>query len=180
MSTSLSHHHPLHRLFQGLVENSFYVKLGWAEPALTDYLGGMLARFVHSDQIFFLRNASGRRLEEVAEMLVEAYLPGSLTAAQRRTAIHRHIGDFTLFWSGVYPEALARLRAPSHKDSLIDYVDQGKKSYRLAAEAERPAEPIEARVLDRIAERFEDCVSGLGQVRRGWESLPRSAPSRLV
>ena len=30
--------------------------------------------------------------------------------AARRRECHRHVGDFTLFWTGVYPEAIGKLQ----------------------------------------------------------------------
>ena len=35
--------------------------------------------------------------------------------------IHRHIGDFTLFWAGVYPEALPRLQATDSPRSVAGW-----------------------------------------------------------
>jgi hypothetical protein len=175
MNSHVPRDHPLFRLFQGLVEHAFFVRLGLANPPLTDYLSEMLARFVHIDRLYCLRNVGGRTLHEVAEMLVEAYLPEATTLQRRRALLHRHVGDFTLFWTGVYPEGLARLRADSSRDRLIDYVAQGKRSYHLAAEAERPELPDQAVVLEEISERFEECVAGLGMVRQGWETARTAA-----
>src|SRR4051812_18649606 len=99
--------HPLRRMFSGLTEQTFLETLGVADPPLTDYLSEMLARFIHLDAIYRLKNTQGRRLEEVAEMMIEA----EAMPREGRTAreMHRHIGDFTLFWTGVYPEALKKL-----------------------------------------------------------------------
>jgi hypothetical protein len=178
--TPIPENHPLFRLFRGLVDHTF--EIGLASPGLTDYVAGLLTRFVHMDGVYTLRGQSGRRLEEVAEMLVSAHFPETLTLQQRRAIIHKHVGDFTLFWTGVYPESLARLKGRGSRDGLIDYIRQGKKSYRLAAEAERtePAAEVrcEAAVLEQISEQFEECVYGLGLVRRGWEKpSPGGGPS---
>ena len=62
-------------------------------------------------------------------MEVEAVPPEGRTSRE----MHRHIGDFTLFWTGVYPEVLKRLRSPMHKDHFIDYCEQGKRSYYIAS-----------------------------------------------
>src|SRR6516165_210001 len=98
--------HPLRRLFAGLTEHAFLDTLGIGDPRLIDYLSFLLARFIHMDAVYRLSNARGRRLEEVADMMLEAE---SLPAEGRtRREIYRHIGDFTLFWTGVYPEALKR------------------------------------------------------------------------
>ena len=95
----------LRRLFAALTENTFQAELGVADPNLTDYLSGLLVRFVRLDAIFRIRDTVGRRLEEVAEMMMEA----EQREGKPKREIYRHIGDFALFWSGVYPEALARL-----------------------------------------------------------------------
>src|SRR5262245_5927889 len=64
--------HPLRRLFAGYTEQTFLNTLGVADPRLVDYLSEMLSRFVHLDAVYRLRNVQGRRLVEVAEMVVEA------------------------------------------------------------------------------------------------------------
>src|SRR5262249_26681456 len=88
-----------------------------------------------------------------------------------RTAreVYRHIGDFTLFWTGVYPEALRRLRRELSKDHLIDYTEQGKRSYYIASTFEQEPYREEAPVLRRLSSEFELCAYGLNQVRREWE-----------
>ena len=99
--------HPLRRLFSGLTEQTFMHTFGVADPRLTDYLSELLSRFIHVDALYRLHNAQGRRLEEVADMMIEAEaLPPE---GRTRREVHRHIGDFTLFWTGVYPEAVSRL-----------------------------------------------------------------------
>jgi hypothetical protein len=159
--------HPLRRLFAGLTEQTFQTTLGIADPQLVDYLSLLLSRFVHVDAIFRLRNAQGKRLEEVAEMLLDAEaLPQQ---GRTRREYHRHIGDFTLFWTGVFPEGVARLRVAFSKDHFIDYTQQGKRSYYIASTFEEDPYREEARVLRRLSEEFELCAFGLHQVRREWE-----------
>jgi hypothetical protein len=159
--------HPLRRLFAGLTEQTFMNLLGVADPRLTDYLSGLLSRFIHLDAVYRLRNAQGRRLEEVADMMIEA--EGLPAAGRTRREVHRHIGDFTLFWTGVYPEALRRLRSALSKDHFIDYCEQGKRSYYIASTFEDDRFRDEAAVLRRLSDEFELCAYGLNQVRREWE-----------
>ncbi|HZT78993.1 MAG TPA: hypothetical protein VFA26_02125 [Gemmataceae bacterium] len=159
--------HPLRRLFAGLTEQTFLVTLGIGDPPLVDYLSELLARFIHVDAIYRLRDATGRRLEEVAEMMLEAEaLPAE---GRTRREVHRHIGDFTLFWTGVYPEVLDRLRSAFRKDHFIDYCEQGKRSYWIASTFDDEPYREEAPVLRRLSGQFELCAYGLNQVRREWE-----------
>jgi hypothetical protein len=159
--------HPLQRLFAGITEQTFLHQLGIGDPDLVGYLSTLLSRFIHADSIYRLRNAQGKRLEEVADMMFEA----EAMPAQGRTRreVHRHIGDFTLFWTGVYPEALARLRSQLRKDSFIDYCEQGKRSYYIASTFEDDAYRQEAPVLRRLSQEFELCAYGLSHVRHEWE-----------
>ncbi|MBM3997866.1 MAG: hypothetical protein FJ303_27550 [Planctomycetes bacterium] len=163
--------HPLRRYFSGVTEQTFMTDLGVADPPLIDYLSMLLSRFVHFDTIYKMRSGTGRRLEEVADMLmeVEAMPPEGRTNRE----MHRHIGDFTLFWTGVYPEALKRMRSGMHKDHFIDYCEQGKRSYYIASTFEDEPYREESPVLRRIAERFELCAFGLSKVREEWEHRPR-------
>ena len=46
------------------------------------------------------------------------------------------IGDATLFWSGLYPEALRRLRHSGPHDDLGDYREAGRRAYWLVSTLE--------------------------------------------
>jgi hypothetical protein len=167
--------HPLRRMFAGLTEHAFVGTLGVADPPLTDYLSHLLSRFIHFEAIYRLRSAAGKRLEEVADMVLEA--EGLPPAGRTRREVHRHIGDVTLFWTGVYPEALRRLRSAATKDHFVDYTNQGKRSYYIASTYDDDPYRDEAPVLRRLSEAFELCAYGLTQVRREWEKQQsRPAP----
>lgn len=157
----------LRRLFAAVTEQTFQADLGIADPRLIDYIADLLVRFVRMDAIFRVRDPLGRRLEEVAEMMLEA----EQREAKPRREIYRHIGDFTLFWVGVYPEALSRLQSPDRRDHLLDYCEQGKRSYRIAAEFDEEPYENEAPILRRLSDEFELCTYGLNRVRREWEKI---------
>jgi len=155
----------LRDMFAALTEHAFQVDLGIADTRLTDYITDMLLRFVRFETIFRFRSTVGRRLEEVAEMMLEA----EQRQGKPRREIYRHIGDFTLFWAGVYPEALSHRQAPDRKDHLLDYLEQGKRSYYIASTYQEEPFSAEAAVLRRLSDEFELCSVGLGQVRKEWE-----------
>jgi hypothetical protein len=161
----------LRQLFAALTENTFQVELGVADTRLTDYLTELLLRFIRLDALFRIRDAIGRRLEEVADMMLEA----EQRQSRPRREVYRHIGDFTLFWSGVYPEALRRLKAASRKDHLLDYCEQGKRSYYLASQFDEEPYRDEAPVLRRLSQDFELCTYGLNRVRHEWEKAAEGA-----
>jgi hypothetical protein len=165
----------LRRFFAGVAENTFQAQLGVADPPLIDYISDLLTRFVRCEAMYRVRNLAGRPLREVAEMMVEAQ--HRVGDAQRE--VHRHIGDFALFWTGVYPEALRRLHGTSAADQLLDYRVEGKRSYWIAStiETEQPDKPS-AEVLERLSRQFELCAYGLREVRRSWEQRGDDQPPR--
>jgi len=169
--------HPLRRWFAGLTEHTFLEEVGIGDPNVIDYLTGMLARFLHMDEVYRLRDPSGGRLEEVGEMLLQAQ--GLPLAGRTRREVYRHIGDFTLFWTGVYPEALKKLRIPNRIDYFVDYCEQGKRSYYIASTYEDDPYREEAPVLRRLSDQFELCAYGLTQVRHEWENQTRLPPHAL-
>jgi hypothetical protein len=166
--------HPLRRMFAGITEHAFLTTLGVADPPLIDYLSLLLSRFVHADAVYRLRDAEGKRLDELTGMVVEAEkLPAE---GRTRREYHRHIGDFALFWSGVFPEAVNRMQTAPVKDHRVNFTALGKRSYYIASTFEGEVFQNEAPVLRRLSEQFELCAYGLREVRREWEELAQQPP----
>lgn len=163
------------RFFTGVTEYAFQARLGVADPPLVDYIAELLVRFVRSDNLYTVRSVRGQRLVQVADMLAEA----QHREGPARQQVHRHIGDFTLFWTGVYPEVIDGLRRGG-KDALIDYQQQGKRAYWIASTIPVERETAPADVLKRLSENFELCVYGLGEVRRQWEQKDGDADAPIL
>ena len=151
----------LQELFGELVERAFALSLRWDDRQVMRYLTRLLTEFAHIDSLYRLRDLNGRPLQEVAEMLYYADVRLGAQSFYQEREVHRHIGDFTLFWTGVYPEALPRLRASLRKDHLIDYVKQGKESYRLVSLFDIGEWREEAPMFRRLSENFVVALQGL-------------------
>jgi hypothetical protein len=171
--------HPLRRWFAGLVEDSFQKQIGMCDPSLLDYIVDLLTEFIHIERINMLGDGSSRRIEKVAEMVSEVEIGPSATSEDRRRSVHRHIGDFTLFWTGVYPENLKRLQRKEAADFLLSYLDQGKRSYAIASRLSSDDSRPPASVLSTLSHEFEYCVYGLGLVRKEWERSDSGGVSRI-
>jgi hypothetical protein len=167
----------LARFFSGLCEYVFEGRLGLADPPIIDYLSDLMLRFARFDSVHRVRNLAGRPVVEVADMLSEAESRIGLA----RRDVHRHIGDVTLFWTGVFPESLPKLRAVENKDFFVDYCAQGKRAYYIASTIETDRnEDTPNEVLQRLSRQFEMCAYGLGEVRREWERRGDEVPRLLV
>ena len=154
----------VNRYFAGIAEATFQSNLGIVDPPLVDYVSGLLIRFVHNDMVHRIRGVSGRRMLSVPEMVVEA----SSRLGDAKRELHQHIGDFTLFWAGVYPEALQQ---SDDGEKFQTYCSFGKRSYLMASEIESSREDLPpSRLLERLSDRFDLCCYGLREVRRMWET----------
>lgn len=167
MKWEIGEGHPLRHMFHGLVEQVFMSELGITNPRLADYVGEMLVEFVHVDRIYRLRTVDGQVIREVSRIEADSILSGKdLAGSERTRLINRYIGDFTLFWTGVYPEALrARICGV---DRLHEYLLQGKRSYGIASELSSSQSDPPAELLRELSEEFETCVHGLQRVRDEW------------
>jgi hypothetical protein len=162
------------RWFAGLVEQCFQTELGMCDTGVLDYLVDLLTDYIHVERISLLGDGSGQRVDDLAQMLEAALPVDAAPGVDRQRLIHRQIGDYTLFWTGVYPENLRRMHRRRTRDDLISFYEQGKRSYDIASRLSSDRTRPPAGVLRTLSEQFEYCVYGLGLVRKNWERAGRS------
>jgi len=170
-------HHPLRQLFSDLIERTFDQKLHWSDLHVAGYMSNLLVDFIHVDHLCRIRNSQGVRLDEVAGMLLESDLLINARSVDREREVHRHIGDFTLFMVGIFPEYLKRIKIHHwihHPDFLIDYVKVGKHSYRNVSEINYGEFKQDAPLFRTLSDNFELCVVGLGYVKDALAKLSLS------
>src|SRR5947199_6258043 len=178
MESRIPEHHPLRKLFGALAERAFTEKLGWPDFNVSDYISKLLVEFTRTDHLYRIKSVKGEQVEAVVDLLYESEVTHGARSFERERDVHRHIGDFTLFMAGLFPEYLKRIQTAGliyHKDFLIDYIKTGKRSYGMVAEfgdGPEAADPQSSPPLFRkLAENFELCVLGLGFIRGDLERL---------
>jgi hypothetical protein len=109
-------------------------KSGFAEPATVDYVSDILTRFAHTRALYALRNSDGMPLEYIADMLSEWYRAQGIELTppdrSRQAAVIRHIGEYSLFMSGLFRE---RLKA---RGELNYYTAHGSNAFWHCADYE--------------------------------------------
>lgn len=168
MTPKIPAQHALRRFFAGALEDVFYTQLGICAPDLVAYLTDLLTDFIHVRDIYSLHGIGGDTLETVSEMIDRASTARDLPPRQRELLIHRHVGDYTLYWTGLFPEGLGRCKGPA--DYFVDYCEQGKESYAIASELSSESDRPPSTLLRRLSLHYEDCVYGLTLTRRAWET----------
>jgi hypothetical protein len=143
--------HPIRRLFRSVTAMSF-AQIDLADRELMRYVADLLVEFVHIDSLYRVRDAQGKRLENLTDMLIELIDQGPLDERETR----KHIGDYALFMVGLYPESLTRRRRAVSPEY---YIAQGKESYLVVAEMDR-SKPTES-LFRKLSAHFEYCVTAL-------------------
>jgi len=168
--------HPLRKLFGELVARRFYGDARIRESRIAGYVSDLLTDFTHADNLYRIRNARGKRLEDVGEMLIESDPRLEAASFDRERAVRKHIGDYTLFLTGLFPEYVASLaRRRLRLDAFIDYMKAGKESYRIVSCFDQFEYRDEAPLFRQLAEDFEACVYGLNLVKRDLEAMQQEA-----
>ena len=158
---------------QGFFQQSLRGSLHEEVPEVEQYLVNLLTRFLHQDQLFAIRDAEGRRVTSVAEMLEYGDVRLRAESFKAERDVHRHVGDFLLFWSGLFPEFLPKLAAPGTKDMLLNCAAQGQMSYGIAGSFDHDPFKDEARIFRRLSDRFVVYQRSLSLVRASFEGFSR-------
>jgi len=179
MSAVIPGEHPLRYFFANLTHDRFSNRLGWNDLPVSKYVADVLTDFAHIENLYKVRNHKGEPLKEVGEMLLEADIRLNAGSYEREREVYRHIGDFTLFMLGIFPEYLQRIKHRyliHHPDFLLDYVKVGKQSYRNVSLFESADKKDSYLTYRKLAENFELCIVGLGYVK---DQLDQTQPAQF-
>jgi hypothetical protein len=133
----------------------------------------MLTRFARTENLF-PRGAVAPRLETVVDMLLEIQHVWRDDTPDFRpeheVTVRRHIGDYTLFMTGLFPERVHRTA------SMRYYVSEGKRAYQFVSEHARARGGRERAPYRRLSERFEAYMRALDYARHAYFVDPSLPP----
>ena len=168
----VSESNPLQQFFTAVVEHN-YEDVGVRSVEVQAYVSTLLAEFCEAENMYKIKGSDGRPLADLGEMLLESDpVYGPASSFDRERQVRKHIGDYTLFFSGMFPESLNahRLRR-SRVESLVDFVKAGKESYYIVSKFEHFEYAKVAPLFRRMSEDFEKLVYGLNQVKNELEEM---------
>jgi len=200
MSAHVPEGHPLRLLFREATTWAFrhgmFPDQEASDARLRGYLSEeILARFLHVDQLYRIRDARGRPLADVAEMLTDGQGPGVFPEL-RALGLQRHIGDYTLFILGLFPESLERVRRDwrrrdavmiqvgglvvPFRDPTDYYQHAGRRAYGQAAEIGRECGLPEADVFHKLSRYFPAYSQVMNLVRMYLDASQLFADHRRI
>jgi hypothetical protein len=139
----ISADHPLRKLFRKALDFGFQENPADKTGVVSYLEEQILCEFIHIDNLYKIKDAAGKLLEDVADLLAEGDVRLNASSFSKEFEVHKHIGDYTLFMLGMFPMALSRR---SGKEFILGriivpgstlyehYLLQGRRSYGLASE----------------------------------------------
>lgn len=171
----------LRKLLGELVWRHFFEDVRLEEPQVATYVTALLADFARTENLYRIRNVQGKRLEDVGEMLIESNPLLEAASFDREREVRKHVGDYTLFMTGLFPESVAKARRARQLrlDAFVDFLRAGKESYAIVSSFNQCEYKEEAPLFRRLSENFELCVVGLNLVKQDLEEFQRESYQRL-
>jgi hypothetical protein len=155
--------HTLRSLFHELVDGCYRRDMGVDDAEVSTYLGDLLTDFSESEKVYAIRDTLGRPVRDLSAMIAAADpVNGTAPSFDAERTARKHIGDYALFFAGMYPEAM---RAGEQPYSFLRLVETGKESYSIVASFNLFEYAQEAPLFARLSDQFETCICGLNLVR---------------
>ncbi len=167
----ISERHPLRQLFHEVVADCYATHSGITDPELTSYVGDLLTEFTAAENLYRIRDAEGRPVKALHEMILAADpVYGAASSFDQEREVRRHIGDYALFATGMYPES-TQLWRHSGEDGFVEMVRAGKESYYIVSQFDLFEYKDEAPLFARLSAEFERCMYGLKRVREELDRM---------
>ncbi len=134
-------------------------RAGIEDRRLADYVAELLAGFMRQDAVH-PRDSEGRPMEYVFEMLA------ALQNADDRTRfeIQAHLGNHSLFMTGLFPARIERQRERRGAPGIAYYEGMGRSSYRAASDHRLAARYDLGRLLADLSEAFREVRRALNDL----------------
>jgi hypothetical protein len=156
-----------------MVGRHYAEEIGIRDPQLIAYVAHLLTEFCDAEQLFKVHDAANRPIDDVGGMLLESDpVYGPAPSFDRERQVRKHIGDFTLFFTGMFPESLNHYRLRRQRmESFVDWMKAGKESYYIVSKFEHFEYAKVAPLFANLSRNFEQCVYGLNRVKNELQEL---------
>ena len=152
----------LYRFFLRNLQRTFY-DLQWQPGEVLPYLADRLTYFARTEHLYRIKSLPEWNMETVVETLLElerAKQEKPEFGNSEEALVRRHIGDFTLFMTGIFREYVTHL-------GIMDfYILEGTRNYRRVFELTKSELGEQAGVFIRLSQDFERYSGALDYMKK--------------
>lgn len=143
---------------------------------IINYLANLLSLFIMTDRLYRVQPHETQAYEYLIDLMAEAATQDS----RRQFLIYSHIGNYTLFMTGLFPQWIEhRHRYRRRPVDAQYYVDFGRSHFKQAATHHLAREFALDDVFLRLAIMFESYRDLLNQLRQHYFQGPQAAPQNM-
>ena len=141
---------------------------GRGDRAVVTYVAEVLTNFAQTDRLYRLDTPTVRQLDSVAETLADQPVlqtdagvgQDTSTGLWRERTVHKHLGDYTLFMSGLFRAYVEKL------DALDSYIQQGRQAYQQVSKLDVRLYQTGFLLFEELAKNFEYYSGALDYMRK--------------
>jgi hypothetical protein len=149
----------LRTFFGKLVKMSFYDLGKEKDLQAASYITDVLAEFVKAERLYKIRDAEGKSVETVVDMLLETQ-SDSPEYSDLEREMRKYIGDFTLFMTGIFRDYIIK------RSYLRYYINEGTKSYFLVSRFDLEAGKGDPIMFSKLSHDFEFYSGALDYMKK--------------
>jgi len=165
---------PRAALFYYVVLRRQLLDLGVDDRPLTDYCAAMVLAFGRGDRAYHISDHDENRYAYLVDLVEEAGRAGS----ERAFRVRVHLGNFSLWLTGIFPDYIAARRARKGGPPLPYYEALGRSGFLLAS-GDRLAGGL-GPVLRSAGERFAELRMALNRMSDRMVFPGFASPDRLM
>ena len=121
---------PSPALFFYVVLRRLLLELGVDDAGVTDYSAAMVLAFGRGDRAYRIGEHDENRYDYLVELVEEA----SRAAGERQFRVRMHLGNFSLWLTGIFPDYIATRRTRKGGPSLPWYEAMGRAGFLTASD----------------------------------------------
>ncbi len=168
---------PSATLFLYVAVRSALRQVGIDDPELSDYLGALLLEFGTRDRALRIAPADDQVYRYVSDILADLDM---VADARRGFLLRAHLGNFSLWLSGVFPDHVTARRERHGGPDFRYYEEMGARGFRLASDHYLAQEWALAAIYHRAAGSFERLRVGLNRLSDYVFFRSGTSPDRLL
>ena len=152
-------------------------QVGLDDAELSDYLAALLLEFGRRDRAWRIAPTDDQVYRYVGDIVAGL---DAVADARRAFLLRAHLGNFSLWLAGVFPDHIVSRRRRLGGPDFSYYETMGARGFRLASDHRLAQEWQLAGIYERAAEAFERLRVGLNRLSDSVFFPRRSSPDRLM